>query len=344
MHRSTSKNSLLDVMDPWFSGDSARPLTTSRPGYHVDSHVGDDEAEAEYRRASDPSEQLSNMYRGRNLELRDYAQYTGNYRFTVGDHVDDDEKEGGGRATWQNVQLGGSQQQHNSGHQLIYNEEESLDNGGSSIMGLADAEGNGFDYASFREDSSSHHARSIAEHGSLDGPGSHATTTTTTWYMGEQTEVSQGDEAAAVETEVFVGGEGGAGQQQQQQQQQFEVGVPAELTTSWKKGGPVLNEAPYQRNEVVAAPMVRTGNKARETLRGMTAAEDTMERALQLNIDKRLSSMISTGGAMDSLDRICTIEELWECASVGWLLFSFKAFRRENEKREEKSHSCRSRI
>ena len=307
-------------MDPWFSGDSARPLTTARPA------IVAEEEDGEYQRTSESGDQLSNMYRGRNLELRDYAQYTGNYRFTVGDQGEEED-------AWQSVQLGGQARQAQQNHQQ-FNHEESLDNGGSSIMGLADAEGNGFDYASFREDSSSHYARSIAEHGSLDGQDTHATSTS--WYNGEQTEVNQGDEAAA-ETEVLVPGEGAKGQQQ-------EVGVPTELSTSWSKGVPVLTEAPYQRNEVVAAPMVRTGTKAREMLRGMNAAEESMERALQLNIDKRLSSMISTGGAMDSLDRICTIEELWECASVGWLLFSFKAFRRENEKREEKSHSCRSRI
>jgi len=279
-------------MDPWFSGDSARPLTTARPA------IVAEEEDGEYQRTSESGDQLSNMYRGRNLELRDYAQYTGNYRFTVGDQGEEED-------AWQSVQLGGQARQAQQNHQQ-FNHEESLDNGGSSIMGLADAEGNGFDYASFREDSSSHYARSIAEHGSLDGQDTHATSTS--WYNGEQTEVNQGDEAAA-ETEVLVPGEGAKGQQQ-------EVGVPTELSTSWSKGVPVLTEAPYQRNEVVAAPMVRTGTKARETLRGMNAAEESMERALQLNIDKRFSSVTSMGGAMDSLDRICTIEELWECASV----------------------------
>lgn len=319
MFRSPSRNSLQDVMDPWFSaaekpmsGVTLRPRAASRGSNYHDVDLQGEETDR--RRSETNGELLSAIHGGANLELHDYAQDHVSHRFaqdaalTFGEPGDlgsgGSGDHGGGAEYHQQYNRGGggssirsfggaSEEGGDHSNQWYLSHPGGRlrtldDTGSSSILGIADSEGNGFDYGSYKEDGSSQHTR-------------------------------QGDAQSVRSQEVYPGwGYQEAHGELVEAKGQVSAGeisvVDRSVQDSSESGKG--RDGDDEGGGVVMA--TRKKVQAREALRGISEAEKQMEQALRSNMSNRLSSVIppTAAGAVDSLERICTIEELWECASV----------------------------
>ena len=307
-------------MDPWFAAEkpvSGVTLHARTPSGTSNYHNGDFETEVEEtgddaeKRLSQSGELLTDLYSGNNLELQDYAQYTGNYRFTQysavaagsdGFGVSHPAQHHGGNEDYPSGGFGAEGGDFSAHWSPLGGRHHPHQDGSSSIVGLADSEGNGFDSFSFRDDGSSQYGRS--------GGDAHSVRSQEVYPAWN----SQDSQSEVVEAR----GQLSAGEISVQERNL------QDLSESGGKTDAVgVNESGGGGGVVMAT---RKKVQAKEALRGISEAERQMEQALRSNMSNRLSSVVPANAVMlDSLERICTVEELWLCASVSLRLSLFLA-------------------